>query len=315
MNQNTSNPWKWVAIIGGIVVFLSCGVCVIARVACSRAEDAIVSGLTGTIPPGTPSAQMPTARGPFDALASHLHIGDSYQEGPGAHFLTDGAVDEYTGVAVRVFHTESGPRIAYLMADRTLRDSSRAEREAWVRSEAQELESMFPGADLLFAIRGRMFFGASAMKIGDAAAWHFQAGTTIDENSFDAFFAGALPEPAPTPLGEEAYELTGEFDATAQLEPDCAGYAVPIRPAMRLQLPADRPQLTLELEGETGVAIVMRRPDGVLRCEIEYERAVLSGRFPPGTYDVWVGALLDEEVISTGAQAFTLSARAIPGSE
>lgn len=314
MNPNASNPWKWVAIIGGIVVFLSCGLCVVAKVACSHAEDAIVSGLAEVVPPGTatPASQVPTVRGPFDALASHLHIGQVYHEGPAAHFLGEGAADEHTGVAVRVFLTASGPRIAYLMAVSMLRDFSRAEREAWVREEAQELESMFPDADILFAIRGRLLFGASAMKLGDAAPWQFQAAAAIDENVFDAFFVGALPEPAPVLLGEEAHQLTGEFDQAAQMEPECSGYPVSILPAMRLELPGDRPRLTLELEGETGVTIAMRRPDGVLRCETEFERAVLSGRFPPGTYDVWVGGLVDEEIVDAGEQAYTLTARATP---
>ena len=150
------------------------------------------------------------------------------------------------------------------------------------------------------------------MKIGDAAPWQFQAGATIDESAFDAFFAGALPEPSPTLLGEDAQEVAGVFDATAQLEPSCGAYPIAMRPVMRLQLPADRPQLTLELEGDTGVSIVVRRPDGVLRCETESDRAVLSGRFPPGNYDVWVGGLLDEDIIGPGEQTFTLSARATP---
>ena len=316
MNSNASNPWKWVAIIGGIVVFLSCGICVLARFACSRAEDAILGRLGEVTPPGTsgPSGtpSVPTVQGPFDSLASSLHIGRSYHDGPGAHFLADGRADEYTGVAVRVFNTESGPRLAYLLTERDLRDTSRAEREAWVRDEAQELESAFPGVDILFAIRGQVFFGASAMKMGDAAPWQFQVGTAIDENVFDAFFEGALPEPPPVPLGEEALELTGVFDPSAQLEPDCASYPISIWPTMRLQLPADRPELTVELSGETGVGIVVRRPDGVLRCEIGSERAVLSGRFPPGTYDVWVGGLLDEDIVGEGEQAFTLTARATP---
>lgn len=293
--QNNSSVWKWLVIGGGIVLIFACGACVLARMAC----DSAVNGALDALPDVSPrTPQTPPAVGadapPFTALASHLRFNHDHREGPGAHLL-EGYADEDSGVAVRVFRTATSTRVAYLLTDRYLGDLSSAEREAMLREVATEFENSFPETDFLIAYRGRLLFGASAIKVG-AAAWQFQTGASISEAPLHTFFSGILPSQPFTPITGEAIEIRGDTKEGegSEVNVDCAGNFT-LLPQARIQLAAPYTGLNLQARGEDDIAvlsILMRRPDGVHRCVYADEQDVtLEGAFPPGHYDVWVGSL------------------------
>lgn len=293
--QNNSSVWKWLVIGGGIVLIFACGACVMARLACDSAVNGALDALPDVSPrsPQTPPAVGANAR-PFTALASHLRFNHDHREGPGANLL-EGYADEDSGVAVRVFRTSTSTRVAYLLTDRYLGDLSSAEREAMLRELATEFENSFPETDFLIAFRGRLLFGASAIKVG-ASAWQFQTGASISEAPLHEFFSGILPSPAFTPITSEAVVIQGETreGEGSEVSVDCVGNFTLI-PQARLHLAAPYTGLDLRARGAEGIAILsilLRRPDGIHRCVYAEERGVvLEGAFPAGNYDVWVGSL------------------------
>ncbi|MFK8003758.1 MAG: hypothetical protein AB8H86_29620 [Polyangiales bacterium] len=307
--QNNSSVWKWLVIAGGIVLIFACGACVMARMAC----DSAVNGALDALPDVSPSSPQAPAAGvsarPFTALASHLRFNHDHREGPGANLL-EGYADEDSGVAVRVFRTSTSTRVAYLLTDRYLGDLSSAEREAMLREVATEFENSFPDTDFLIAYRGRLLFGASAIKVG-ATAWQFQTGASISEAPLHEFFSGLLPSPAFTPITNEALAIQGETKEGegSEVNVDCAGNFT-LLPQARLHLAAPYTGLSLRARGQEGISILsilLRRPDGVHRCVYAEEQdVVLEGAFPEGDYDVWVGGLgpsstFELNIAATGA--------------
>lgn len=296
--QNNSSVWKWLVIGGGIVLIFACGACVMARLACDSAVNGALDALPDVSPRSPQTPQTPPAVGadapPFTALASHLQFNHDHREGPGANLL-EAYADEDSGVAIRVFRTANSTRVAYLLTDRYLGDLSSAEREAMLREIATEFENSFPETDFLIAFRGRLLFGASAMKVG-AAAWQFQTGASISEAPFHAFFSGILPSAPFTPITDEAIEIRGDTKEGegSEVNVDCAGNFTLI-PQARVHLAAPYTGLNLRVRGEDDIAILsilLRRPDGIHRCVYaEDQDAILEGAFPPGNYDVWVGSL------------------------
>lgn len=309
--QNNSSVWKWLVIGGGVVLIFACGACVMARFACDSMVNGALDALP-SVPPGSPSQQAAPvldANAPaFTALSSHLHFNQDHREGPGASLL-EAYADEDSGIAIRVFRTATSTRIAYLVADRYLGEVSTAERQAMLREFATEFENNFPGVDILIAFRGRLLFGASAIKTG-ASTWDFQVGASINEAPLHAFFVGILPPSEVTDVSGEAMLVEGATLAQeVESGVDCLG-SFSLLPQATIRLAAPFMGLRIRAHEENDVSmlsILLRRPDGIHRCVYNDndEDPVLQEALPAGEYQVWVGGLGEStpyELSITGTQ-------------
>jgi hypothetical protein len=273
----------------------------VARMACDSAVNGALEVLGPAVPPGSPTPGATTPASPFTALASHLHLNNDYREGPNQDLYIGYDAQEDTGVAVRVFRTQNATRVACFVADRHLSDLSTADRQTMIRDMATRFESTFPESDILIALRGRVLFGASAMKLG-ASPWQFQAGASIDQAPLHAFFAGILPfDDVRDVTGEPAVihgeTAGGEEDQNELI--DCLGnFSLLPQARVRLASPFTGMSLRADAADEDAfLSVLLRRPDGAHTCHFVEgggdpdSDLVVDESFPPGDYDVWVGGV------------------------